>query len=205
MKKGLLLIGIVVVVVAVYFVFFNKSDKPGDEGPKQQPLVQGKNSDAFNKPFNDVLQAYYKLHDALVNWDTTKATASANDVQKMLAQVPFDSLKADSAVILTAKSIAGSVNADCIGIAGDSAIGEKRKSFYGLSENIYNLLRTVKYDQQVIYHLHCPMAFGEDKEGFWLSNTAVIENPYLGLKHPKYHEAMLTCGDIQDSLDFRAK
>lgn len=205
MKKGLLLIGIVVVVVAVYFIFFNKSDNPADEGPKQQPLVQGKNSEAFNKPFNEMLQAYYKLHDALVDWDTTKATAGANDVQKLLALVPFDSLKADSAVILTAKSIAASANADCLGIVGDSAIAEKRKSFYGLSEDMYNLLRTVKYDQQVIYHMHCPMAFGEDKEAFWLSNTSTIINPYLGNKHPKYHAGMMGCGDVQDSLDFRSK
>jgi hypothetical protein len=205
MKKGLLLIGIVVAVVAVYFIFFNKSDAPVDEGPKQQPLGQGKNGEAFNKPFNDMLQAYYGLHDALVDWDTAKATAQAASLQSLLSKVPFDSLKADSSVILAAKSVAANANADCIGITGDSSISEKRKSFYELSENLYSLLQTVKYDQQVIYHLHCPMAFGGDKEAFWLSNSSAIVNPYLGNKHPKYHAGMITCGDVRDSLDFRAK
>jgi hypothetical protein len=205
MKKGLFLIGIVVLGVAVYLIFFNKSDNHANEGPKQQPLAQGKNSDAFNNPFNAMLQAYYGLHDALVNWDTTQASAKASSLQTLLSKVPFDSLKADTMVVLAAKSVASNVTSDCIGIAGDSSISEKRKSFYELSENMYNLLRTVKYDQQVIYHIRCPMAFGEDKEGFWLSNVDTIINPYMGTKHPKYHAAMLGCGNVQDSLDFRSK
>ncbi|HVX50412.1 MAG TPA: hypothetical protein VHB48_09645, partial [Chitinophagaceae bacterium] len=123
----------------------------------------------------------------------------------LLGKVPFDSLKADSIIIKAAKSVASNIDADCIGIAGDSSIEDKRRSFYELSENLYNLLRTVKYDQQVIYHMRCPMAFGDDKEGFWLTNVDTIINPYLGLRHPKYQAAMINCGNIEDSLDFRSK
>ncbi len=205
MKKGLFLIGIVVVVIAVYFIFFNKSDNPVDNSPKQQPLAQSKNSDAFNKPFNEMLQAYYNLHDALVNWDTAKASSSAISLQTLLGKVPFDSLKADSSVILAAKSVSGNINADCVGISEDSAISEKRKSFYELSENLYSLLQTVKYDQQKLYYMRCPMAFGDDKEGMWIANIDSIINPYFGTKHPKYHSAMINCGNVQDSLDFRSK
>ncbi len=205
MKKGLFLIGLVVVAVAVYFIFFNKSDNPANDGPKQQPLAQSKNTPAFTTPFNAVLQAYYGLHDALVNWDTAQASAKASSLQGLLNKVPFDSLKADSSVILAAKSVASNVTSDCIGLAGDSAIADKRRSFAELSENMYSLLQTVKYDQQVIYHMRCPMAFGEDKEAFWLSNIDSIINPYMGTKHPKYHAAMLGCGNVQDSLDFRSK
>jgi len=205
MKKGLFLIGIVVLAFAIYFIFFNKTSQPADEGPKQQPLAQSKNSDAFNKPFNQALQAYYSLHDALVNWDTAKASASAKSLQTALSAVPYDSLKADSGVILTAKSISGYINSDCIGVAGDSAISEKRKSFYEMSDNLFDLLKTVKYDQQKLYQMVCPMAFGDDKEGKWVSNIDSIINPYLGLKHPKYHTAMVHCGSVADSLDYRAK
>lgn len=205
MKKGLALIGVVAIGIAIYVVFFSKDDKQGTEPPKQQPLAQSKNSAAFTQPFNEMLNAYYSLHDALVNWDTTQATARANNLRSLLGKVPFDSLKADSTVIMTAKNVASSAASDCIGISGDSSITEKRKSFYELSENLYTLLQTVKYDQQVIYHMHCPMAFGDEKEAFWLSNADTIINPYLGNKHPKYHAGMLNCGDVQDSLDYRAK
>jgi hypothetical protein len=205
MKKGLFLIAFVAVVIGVYFIFFNKSDKPADDGPKQEPLAQGKNSEAFNTPFNTMLTTYYGLHDALVNWDTAQATAKATALQTSLTKIPFDSLKADSSVIMAAKSVAGNAAADCAGITGDSSISEKRKSFYELSENLYSLLQTVKYDQQVIYHIKCPMAFGDDKEAFWLSNQSAVVNPYLGNKHPKYKAAMMDCGEVQDSLDYRAK
>lgn len=206
MKKGLFLIGIVVVALVVYAVFFSKpAETAGGDEAKQQPLAQSKNSETFNKPFNAALTAYFKLHDALVNWDTAKATESAKLLQTSLAQVPYDSLKADSNLILTAKTFSGNINADCIGIAGDTSIAEKRKSFYELSENLYTLVQTIKYDQQKIYHVVCPMAFGDDKEGKWITNVDTIINPYLGLKHPKYHAAMINCGSIADTLDYTHK
>jgi hypothetical protein len=49
------------------------------------------------------------------------------------------------------------------------------------------------------------MAFGDSSEGFWLSNTAAIINPYLGKKHPTYGAKMLGCGEVTDSLDFAKK
>lgn len=206
MKKGLFLIGIVVAALAVYAVFFSKpAETAGGDEAKQQPLAQSKNSEAFNKPFNAALKAYFNLHDALVNWDTAKATESAKLLQTSLAQVPYDSLKADSNLILTAKTFSGNIDADCIGIAGDTSIAEKRKSFYELSENLYTLVQTIKYDQQKIYHVVCPMAFGDDKEGKWITNVDTIINPYLGLKHPKYHAGMINCGSIADTLDYTHK
>ena len=199
------MIGIVVVAVAVYFIFFNKTEPPAQEVPSVQPLAQSKNSEVFNKPFNEALQAYYGLHDALVNWDTAKATQSAKALQTLLAKVPYDSLKADSSLILTAKSVSGYINSDCMGIAGDSSISEKRKSFYELSDNFFDLLKAVKYDQQKMYQVVCPMAFGDSKEGKWISNVDTVINPYFGLKHPKYHTAMINCGNIADSIDYRGK
>jgi hypothetical protein len=71
-----------------------------------------------------------------------------------------------------------------------------------ISEALYNLVRTVKYDRQKLYHQHCPMAFNDEEEAWWISNSNKIENPYLGKKHPKYKGTMIGCGDITDSLDF---
>ncbi|HTE12434.1 MAG TPA: hypothetical protein VK645_16485, partial [Chitinophagaceae bacterium] len=58
------------------------------------------------------------------------------------------------------------------------------------------------YDRQKLYHQHCPMAFNDDEEAWWISNSNKIINPYLGRKHPKYKATMEGCGDITDSLDF---
>ena len=81
MKKGLIIIAATAAVVAVYFLlFYNKSDKPADE-PKQQPLAQSKNSEEFNAPFNQMLNSYFDIKNALVEWDTAKASTARNPVR----------------------------------------------------------------------------------------------------------------------------
>jgi hypothetical protein len=203
MKKGLAIIGATIAVIAVYFLLFYKKSDPKETAEKQQPLAQSKNSEAFNGPFNKMLNSYFDLKTALVDWDTAKASASANNLIALAAQVPYDELKADTTIIATAKSFSESVVAEAKGVVGENIIEEKRRSFYTLSENLYNLLRTVHYDQQVIYHDKCPMAFNDTEEGYWISNTRAIVNPYLGKKHPHYASGMIGCGSIEDSIDYR--
>lgn len=202
MKKGLIFLGLAVIIAAAYFIFFNKDEAAQAEPEKQQPLAQGSNSEAFNKPFNDMLNSYFELKDALVDWDTAKASTSAKQLAELANKVPVQELKADTTIIETARSFIGSVVAEAQGVAGEQAIEEKRRSFYTLSDNMYNLLRTVKYDQQVVYYDKCPMAFNDSETGYWLSNKKEIVNPYLGNKHPKYKTGMLACGEIEDSINF---
>lgn len=201
MKAGLILIAVVVLGVTGYFIF----KKPSSQHPevKDQPLSISKNSPAFNTPFNNLLEGYYQLKDALVNWDSTGAATLAANLEDLAAKVPYQDLKADSGIVMTAKSFSTEIMTQAKSIAGNSPIADKRHAFYSLSESLYNLIRTVHYDQSVIYHDKCPMAFGGDHEGYWITNSREISNPYFGNKHPKYHTAMVTCGNIEDSIDFR--
>lgn len=205
MKKGLIFLGLAVVIAAVYFLFFTKNEAAQPEQPKQQPLAQGSNSEAFNKPFNDMLNSYFELKDALVEWDTAKASSSATKLGDLAAKIPLNELKADTTIVETAKSFIGSVIAEAQGVTGESTIEGKRHSFYTLTDNLYNLLRTVKYDQQVVYYDKCPMAFNDTETAYWLSNNKEIVNPYLGKNHPKYKAGMLHCGEIEDSVNFVSK
>jgi len=202
MKKGLLLIGITAAAVAVYFIFFAKDDTEQLKAPKQQPLAQGRNTETFNKPFNDMLNSYFELKDALVEWDTVKASAAAVKLADLTDKVPLNEIKADSTIVETAKSFSGSIIAEAQAVAGENTIEGKRRSFYTLSENLFNLLRTVQYDQQVIYYDKCPMAFNDNETAYWLANITEIVNPYLGNKHPKYKTGMLHCGSIEDSVNY---
>jgi len=45
------------------------------------------------------------------------------------------------------------------------------------------------------------MAFNGDHEGWWISETKKIDNPYFGRYHPKYKNAMLECGTVEDSIN----
>jgi hypothetical protein len=205
MKKGLAIIGAAIVVIAVYFLLFYRNGEKKEDDVKQQPLAQSKNSESFNKPFNEMLNSYFDLKNALVEWDTARASISANILANLSQNIPYNELKADTTIIATAKNFSGNVVAEAMGIAGENTIEGKRRSFYTLSENLYNLVRTVHYDQQVIYHDKCPMAFNDSEEAYWLSNTKQIINPYLGRKHPHYAGGMVGCGSVEDSIDYRNK
>ncbi|MEP7317841.1 MAG: DUF3347 domain-containing protein [Panacibacter sp.] len=203
MKKGLAIIGVAVAAIAAYFLFFNGSTDAKEEAPKQQALTQSGSDDAFNQPFGEMLISYFALQAAFVDWDTAKASAAAITLADLSAKVPYQQLKADTTIIATAKNFSENIVADAQGIAGENTIEGKRRSFYTLSENLYNLLRTVHYDQQVIYHDKCPMAFNDEEEAYWITNSKEIVNPYLGKKHPKYASGMIGCGNVEDSIDYR--
>ncbi len=204
MKKGLAIIGIASVAIILYFVFANTKKNEDDHAPAAaQTLSTGTNSDAFNQPFNAVLNSYFALHAALVDWDSTRANVFADSVRILLAKVPYDELQFADSSLQQIKNISESTAAEAEGFLAETNLESKRKSFYTLSENLYSLVKAVQYDQQVIYHDKCPMAFNDEEAAFWISNSPDIVNPYLGNKHPRYKSGMLHCGNIADSVDFR--
>jgi hypothetical protein len=202
MKKVLLLLVLILALVVVYWVFLKK-DRDTTENVEPAPLAVSDKSDAFKAAVSNLLNKYYQLKDAFVDWDTAKANQHAKELKVLADSLPLSQMKADSLIIQTADDFAGSISGDAVGLIGETDITEKRKSFYTLSESLYNLLRTVRYDGEVVYHQRCPMAFNDEDEAFWLSNSSQVVNPYLGTKHPKYKDKMLDCGDVTDSLDFR--
>lgn len=203
MKKFIIaLVAIAVIAFVIYWV----KGKPKDttENKEPVPLSVNADSDAFQASFRTLLTTYYSLRDGFVNWDTMAANKAAIAIQVQADSLPYNELKStDSSIIETAKAFSQSVSAEAKGILGEQNIEQKRRSFYTLSENLYNLVRTVQYKGDIIYHQHCPMAFNDSEEAYWLSNTAEIMNPYLGTSHPKYKAGMLHCGDVADSLNFR--
>lgn len=206
MKKGISLLLVVIVVALGAWLFLSKkTEKQAPEQPKQQPLAISKNSAAFNESVNALLSSYDSLKTAFVNWDSTGANPLAGKLAVAADSVRFSELKGDAAIISTAKTFSDGIVAESKAIAGEKTIEEKRRSFYTLSENLFNLLRTVHYDQRVVYHMNCPMAFNDNDEAFWVSTQSNIVNPYLGNKHPYYKAGMITCGKIQDSVDYRQK
>ena len=204
LKRVILFLVLILVAVTVYWVVF-KPKKNKVEGEQEKPLVQTQNSDAFTASFTKLMTSYYSLKDAFVEWDTAKVNKQAADLKILADSLPLGQMKADTSIIMTASDYTKTISGEAVGIIGETDIAQKRRSFYTLSDALYTLVMTVKYDQEVVYHQHCPMAFDEEQEAFWLSNSNKVVNPYLGDKHPKYKAGMLHCGDVTDSLDFRKK
>jgi hypothetical protein len=204
MKKLVLLIVVFALAGLLAYKLFSHKDPPVAE-KKDQPLSIGKNTGPFNMAFAGLMSDYYALKDALVDWDTAKADQEAIALAMKADSLPFKDMKADSNLIETAQTFASGVSNEAKGFIGEASIDQKRREFNMLTDQMYNLVRTVRYDGQIIYHVRCPMAFNDSEEGFWLSDNSRIINPYLGRKHPKYKEKMVGCGEIDDSLNFAKK
>ena len=181
----------------------SEDKKAAENTSESQVQVAGKNTAAFNQSFDKLLNAYYALKDGLVEYDTAKANAASRELAIHADNLAIDEIRNDStgAIKETAKSYTGTISGSAKGLVGEQELEKKKREFQMISDAMYDLVRTVKYDQQKIYHQHCPMAFGEE-DAYWISNSSEIVNPYLGKKHPKYKAGMVHCGDITDSLDF---
>jgi hypothetical protein len=204
MKKLVLLIIVVVIGGLIAWKLLSKKETPKPAEP-DMALKISKNSSAFNTAFSGLMNDYYTLKDALVMWDSVKAGQAAYDLARKADSIPVDQIKGDSDIINTAKSLMASVGGDAKGIVGETTIEQKRRGFNMLTDELYNLIRTVHYDGEIVYHDRCPMAFNENEEAYWLTNSPKIANPYLGDKHPTYKAKMLGCGEIVDSTGIYKK
>jgi hypothetical protein len=117
-----------------------------------------------------------------------------------LDAIAFNELKKDTIIHQTATSYLEAFHGDLQTISSPADITTRRRSFHSFTQNFYDLLRTIRYDAATIYMQECPMAFNDTESANWLSGTAAVRNPYLGLHHPKYKGAMIDCGETKDSL-----
>ena len=171
-----------------------------------EPAAQSKNSDSFNQSFEKLLTAYYSLKDALVEYDTVQANLASQKIAGYADSLQSQHFTSDSSGATnekTAKNYTETIMGSALGLVGETDIQNKRKEFQMISDAMYDLVRSVNYDRQMIYRQHCPMAFNDEVEAYWLSNSSTIVNPYLGKKHPKYKGGMVGCGDVTDSVGFR--
>ena len=161
------------------------------------PLAKTANSDLFNTSFGNIMRDYYLLKDGFVEEKETVVAASARELIISIDSLKLTELKADSNLVSTAGTYALGMVSELKGLLGEKDWEGKRKSFQIVSDQLYDLIRTVQYNREVVYHNYCSMAFN-DQGANWLSNTPVIRNPYSPKK-------MIHCGEIKDSIDFRSK
>lgn len=160
----------------------------------QKTLGQSVNSDSFNLGFNALMNDYYELKNAFIKENIDAINKASNSLSTNASLLKISELKADSLIINVAKLYTRNLQDELSGLIKESDIENKRMSFQIVTSDVYDLIRTVKYDRAKVYLQHCPMAF-KNKGADWLSNSSEIENPYL----PKM---MLDCGEIKDSVNF---
>jgi len=189
-------------VVIVALAFLTACGGGGDNNPagetvKDEPLAQSQNSADFNSKFSGLLNNYYHLKEAFVLSNNDMANTAANLLVKSVDSLDLKGVKADTSILQMAKGYVETVSSEAKALSQEKDIEAKRKSFQMISDAMYDLVRTVRFDREVVYHQFCPMAFN-DAGAYWLSSTSDVKNPYFGKK-------MLTCGEVKDSIDFRGK
>lgn len=199
MKRLLILVFLVLAAYLSYVFIFKK--KSGDSGPKQQPLALKKHSEAFSKSIADAMNAYFEMKAAFVDADTAKAKEGCKKFISFIDSIKLDELKKDTASIFeTAKANFNDVKMNALSLLNQTDITEMRQDFRMISEMLYPAFKVINYEGPKMYWQNCPMAFGDEKEGNWISNSEEIINPYLGKNHPEFKATMLHCGSIKDTI-----
>ena len=204
MKKVLIVLVVLVLIAAGYlaWAFKFKTGSKGPKGPEPIPLAVSKHSDSFNQSAQDLLQQYYDMTEAFVNWDSVKVAATATSLKNALDNLKIDELQQDTLIYQSALDPLANAKAQTDLIISEPSLAQKRVALNTLTDNIMQLMVTIKYDRAKMYLQECPMAFGEDHAGIWLSRSDSVRNPYMGLKHPEYKASMLECGGPKDTINF---
>jgi hypothetical protein len=196
------------IILALFFTgywFFLRKHNTTPDVPQsissQGPLKISVNSVAFNNSIDSLMTAYLALKDDFVEADSIQAKQAALKLVAATGNVKIDELKKDtSGIYATALSQLGDVTSNAQSLAKQPNITEMRKDFSSVTESLYPLLKMIHYEGNVLYLQNCPMAFGEDHDANWISNTAEIINPYLGKKNPEFKGTMIHCGETKDSI-----
>jgi len=203
MKRVLSVLGILLLLFVGYIWFFYfRGRKARQKGPRPVALVVSKHSDLFNQSVSNIMTAYYDMAEGFVKWDSSSINKYALELKAALDSFKVDELQKDTVIYLTALDPLANAKAETAIILQSTTPEQRRVSFNNLSDNLRNLLVTVRYDREKIYWQECPMAFGEERAGNWLSKTDIVRNPYMGTSHPEYKDEMLTCGGPKDTINF---
>jgi hypothetical protein len=198
MKKAFLLIGVLALALGItYLVLHKSSSSTGTPEVKEAPLAVSSKSSAFNRSFAQVMNSYYRLAEIFKTADTAQITQAALGLKKAVDSIRFDQFKADSSVTLTAVSVAQSVDGEILGLISEKSMEQKKREFNLITEDLYSLIRVVRYDGGVIYHMRCTTAFADSSEAYWLSSSNQIVNPYLDKNYKLPDNS-----EVSDSLRF---
>ena len=200
MKRILVVAVVIVVVLAVWFLFFKPANKTM-VSPQLTTNAAKKHSPEFDQQITSLINSYVAMKNAFVDADTSEIKAKTSGFIASADSLNLNELQEkDSSIYMTVQQNVSDIKANADPILKENDITEMRHDFSMVSENLYPFLKTIGYEGQKLYWQNCPMAFGDDKPANWLSNTAEINNPYLGKKDPKYKSGMLHCGENMDSI-----
>ncbi|HEX2630592.1 MAG TPA: hypothetical protein VHM26_16345 [Chitinophagaceae bacterium] len=162
-------------------VRYNLPDpKPCPSEPGPPPLSVGKHSDNFNGSLQTMMDAYVTMKDAFVKKDIGLINQSGQTLKTAIDSLKIDELKKDTTGIYESALDPLAFSKDGVTkLMAAATLAEKLAVFNEVSGNIQLLLSIVQFNEEMIYLHECPVAFGENTGGFWLSRVKEEDNnPY---------------------------
>jgi hypothetical protein len=175
-----------------------QAPKAPASGP-DQPLATGKFSEAFGRMIDTVMMSYGAMIDRFVGNDSSGVNGTAQAVYDKLNILHLDDFKTDTLVYQTAVQQLSGTLVEIKGLLGEKTLFGKRQELNMVSQDLYDLLRIIRYDRRKVYFTECATALGEDQSGDWIAysrDSGQATNPYLGT----YHSGMVHCAQVKDSL-----
>ncbi|MDQ6889929.1 MAG: DUF3347 domain-containing protein [Bacteroidota bacterium] len=199
MKSLLAVIFLAAILLGAWWLFF-KTDSTGSQ-PKQESIKVSRHTSEFNESVSQTVMSYLAMKDAFVDADTAKVKTNGQGFITTIDNLKLTDLqKEDPKILAAVRQEISDIKVNAEAMLQEKDITEMRQDFRMVSENLYPFLKTIGYEGEKLYWQNCPMAFGENKEGNWISNTKEIINPYLGRNHPEFKSSMLNCGETKDTL-----
>lgn len=167
-------------------------DKTGQQGVSGTQSQKMEVSREFKMQLTGVYDRYIELKNALVASDPVKAAEASTGLIKSVSAVDMKLVTGNAHDTWMEYNNAISKHAGAI--SSSKSIEDQRASFEELSDQLYKAIKTFGLTGRTVHYQYCPMAFG-DKGAYWLSEIEEIRNPWFG-------EAMLTCGETRERLEF---
>ena len=159
----------------------------GHEGHSMNTKEQKLNFDvSVQASFQDAINAYVELKDALIKSDVSLAAAKSDIFRKTLEAIPVSQREKTnnywSILHKTSKGINKNVD-----------VAQQRRQFQLISDKLIEMVKNFDQLNNKLFVQFCPMV-NNDKGAYWLSKEEKVLNPYFG-------DMMLNCGEVKQVLE----
>ena len=177
--NSLTMLAAIILLIAGLLRYFAFPDKASAiPTTKLDPIPVSKHSEAFNQSVVRILDEYVKLTNQFASGDAESISSSSQTLKSAMDSLKIEELKVDTLIYQTALQPYENARTELASIIADPSMEEKRGSLNIFSNELFNLLSTVRYDMAKLYWFECPNAFGEGRQGNWISMSEKGINPY---------------------------
>ena len=141
------------IIIASLFALASCEDNGGKNNvPEGAPLTtQGNNSDIVNYGIGGIVNEYYAIKDAFVLENDAIINQHALAMQKGIDTLDLKSVQGTNLEKDKNTQLITEIVAALKILLNEKEIDAKRKPFQTISDKLYDLIKSVRFDKQIIY------------------------------------------------------